>query len=61
MFLYQTIKATKYERHIIASDCKLFIVNKHFMHVSCLSRGQAREKSTISKSQVSKSVKLIMK
>ena len=37
------------------------IVNKHFTHVSALSRQQARQKSTNEKSQVSKNFKLKLK
>ena len=41
------------KNYLIARDHKPSIVNKHFAHVSTLSRQQARQKSTNQKSQVS--------
>ena len=55
------ISSIEYKNYLIARDYKPSIVNKHFAHVSPLSRQQARQKSTNRKSQVSKNVKLIMK
>ena len=54
-------RSIEYKNYLIARDYKPSIVNKHFAHVSTLSRQQAREKSTKRKSQVSKNVKLVMK
>ena len=54
-------RSIEYKNYLIARDYKPSIVNKHFAHVSTLSRQQARQKSTNRKSQVSKNVKLIMK
>ena len=54
-------RSIEYKNYLIARDYKPSIVNKHFAHVSTLSRQQARQKSTHRKSQVSKNVKLIMK
>ena len=56
-----TFSSIEYKNCLIARDYKPSIVNKHFAHVSPLSRQQARQKSTNRKSQVSKNVKLIMK
>ena len=54
-------RSIEYKNYLIARDYKPSIVNKHFAHVSTLSRQQARQKSTKRKSQVSKNVKLVMK
>ena len=54
-------RSIEYKNYLIARDYKPSIVNKHFAHVSTLSRQQARQKSTNRKSQVSKNVKLVMK
>ena len=54
-------RSIEYKNYLIARNYKLSIVNKHFAHVSTLSRQQARQKSTKRKSQVSKNVKLVMK
>ena len=53
-------RSIEYKNYFINRDYKSSIVKKHFSHVSTLSR-QARQKSSSRKSQVSKSVKLIMK
>ena len=49
------------KNYLIARNYKISIVNKHFAHVSTLSRQQARQKSTKRKIQVSKNVKFVMK
>ena len=54
-------RSIEYKKYLIARDYKPSIVNKHFAHVSTLSRQQARQKSTNRKTQMSKNVKLIMK
>ena len=54
-------KSIEYKNYLIAKGYKPSIVNKHFAHVSNLSRQQSRQKSTKWKCQVSKSVRLIMK
>ena len=51
----------EYKNYFISRDYKPSIVNKHFAHVSTLSRQQTSQKSTNRKSQVSKNVKLVMK
>ena len=54
-------RSIEYKNYLIVRDCKPSIVNKHFAHVSSLSRQQARQKSTNRKSQVKKKVRFIMK
>ena len=56
-------RSIEYKNYFIlyARDSKPFIVNKHFAHVSTLSRQQARQKSTNQKIHVSQNVELIMK
>ena len=54
-------RSIEHNNYLIARDYKRSIVNKHFAHISTLSRQQARQKSTNQKSHVSKNVKLIMK
>ena len=54
-------RSIEYKNYLIARDYKPSIVNKHFAHVSILSRQQARQECTNRKGQVSKIVKLIMK
>ena len=54
-------RSIEYKNYLIARDYKPSIVNKHFAHVSILSRQQARQESTNRKGQMSKIVKLIMK
>ena len=54
-------RSIEYKNYFIARDYKPSIVNKHFAHVSTLSRQEARQKSTNRKIQVSRNVKLIMK
>ena len=53
--------AIKYKNYLIARNYKPSILNKHFANISSSSREQPRQKSTNRESQVSKSVKLIMK
>ena len=50
-------RSIEYKNYLIARDYKPSVVNKHFAHVSTLSRQQARQKSTNRKSQVNKNVK----
>ena len=54
-------RSIEYKKYFITRDYKPSIVNKHFTHVSTLSRQQARQKSTNQNSQLSKNVKFIMK
>ena len=54
-------RSIEYKNYFIARDFKPFIVNKHFAHVSALSRQQAMQKSTNWKSHVSQNVELIKK
>ena len=49
-----------YKNYLIPRDYKPSIVNKHFAHVSTLSRKKAGQKSTNGKTKVGKNVKLIM-
>ena len=51
----------EYKNYLIDRGYKPSIVNKHFAHVSTLSRQQARQKSTNRKGQVNQNVRLIMK
>ena len=54
-------RSIEYKNYLTTRYYKPSIVNKHFTHVSTLSRQQAWQKSTNWKSQVNKNVKLIMK
>ena len=61
MWVNYRSRSIEYKNYLIASDYKPSMVNKHFEHVSTLSRQQARQKSPNRKNQMSRNVKLIMK
>ena len=54
-------RSKEYKSYLIAGYYKPSIVNKHFAHISTLSRQQAKQKPTNRKSLVGKNVKFIMK